>query len=87
MITEKEKGDRERFYYHSFKHLTHIYGKPPTHTEMIMYVALILKENPIELSIALLKIDQQGEQNERANDIVYDFGTMAGIQDQIQAGD
>jgi len=73
MITEFEKSDREQFYYHSFKHLTHIYGKPPTHEEMIMYMALILKENPIELSIAILKMKQQEKIDNRYNDTAMPF--------------
>ena len=76
MITQFERDDREKFYWESFQNLTHIYGKPPTHEEMIMYVALILKEDPIELSIALLKLKQGEEQNERANNFVDDFGTV-----------
>ena len=87
MITAFERNEREEFYYHSFRNLTSMHGKPPTHEEMIMYMALILKENPIELSIALLKLKQGEQQNERANYFVDDDRAMAILRDEIQAGD
>ena len=40
-------------------------------------MALILKENPIELSIALLKLDQEKEQHERANDFEFNARAVA----------
>jgi len=87
MITQYEINQREKFYYESFQNLTHIYGRPPTHEEMIMYMALILKEDPIELSIALLKLKQGEQQHERAENFYFDDRTMEGLRDQIQAGD
>ena len=73
MITAFERNEREEFYYHSFRNLTSIHGKPPTHEEMIMYMALILKENPIELSIAILKMKQQENINTRYDDTAMPF--------------
>ena len=67
MITAFERDEREEFYYRSFRHLTEMYGKRPTHEEMLMYVALILKEDPIELSIALLKVKKEKEIQEVAD--------------------
>ena len=87
MITAFERDEREEFYYRSFRHLTELYGKRPTHEEMLMYVALILKEDPIELSIALLKLKQGEQQYERANYFVDDDRAMATLRDEIQAGD
>ena len=64
MITADELDRRERFYYESFNNLTHMYHKLPTHNEMILYMALILKENPIELSIEILKLEQENKKQE-----------------------
>jgi len=83
MITAFERDDREKFYWESFQNLTSIHGRPPTHEEMIMYMALILKEDPIELSIALLKLKQGEQQHERANYFVDDDRAMATLRDQI----
>ena len=73
MITPEEVAQREEYYYNSYRHLTLIHGKSPTHEEMIMYMALILKEDPIELSIALLKIRQQETIDTRFNDTEMPF--------------
>ncbi len=58
MISDEEIGKRERFYYESVTNLTHIHKRPPTMQEMILYMSLILKEDPIELAIAIYKLEQ-----------------------------
>ena len=60
MISGQEVLDRKLYYRSAYKELQMIHGRAPTHTEMIMYMALILKENPIELAIEIYKLEEQG---------------------------
>jgi len=86
MISGQELLDRKLYYRSAYKELTIIHGKPPTHEEMIMYMALILKEDPIELALAILKLKQGEAQNERAENINFDLRAMEQIQGQVLPG-
>jgi len=65
MITDKELAQRINFYRHSYHELSAIHGVSPSYSEMVMYVALMLKEDPIELSIKLLELSQEDRKQER----------------------
>ena len=64
MITEDEINQRMKYYAQAVHVLTQMHHGTPTVTETILYVSVILKEDPIELAIAIYKIEEEKKQDE-----------------------
>jgi hypothetical protein len=65
MISDEEIEKRKMYYYEGIRQLTHMHHKPPSVTEAILYMSLILKEDPIELAIAIYKIEAERKKDEK----------------------
>ena len=71
-IPKDELIFREHYYQHSVHILTKEHRKPPTVVETIMYMAMMLKEDPIELAIQAYKLEELEAQKQVYNQQLFE---------------
>ena len=71
-IDEEELMFREQYYNNSIQILTREHHKPPTIIETIMYMGMMLKEDPIELAIKAYQLEELEAQKQTYNQQLFD---------------
>jgi hypothetical protein len=64
MISPAVINARKEFYHSAVIELTNNHRKPPTVQETILYMAMMLKEDPIELAIEIYKLEAERKKHE-----------------------